>query len=82
VNVVPQLVAGLVVGSDFIVPAKPLNESGATPPERLLSGDQESFHQFRVVVGAAALTVLLPSTNAPLLGNEKTMIGSLSDEPR
>ena len=40
-NLVPQTLAGLVVGSVVIVPAKPLKDVGATPPVRLFTEDQE-----------------------------------------
>jgi hypothetical protein len=80
VNVAPQARAGLVVGRVLTVWAKPLNASGATPAVRLLICHQESFHQLSVVVVFAAATELLPSTNAPRLGNANTMTGSLSVE--
>ena len=72
VNLVPQTFAGLVFGSVVTTDANPLNESGAVPPVRLFSADHSSLHQVTVVVGPAAATVELPSTNAPRLANEKT----------
>jgi hypothetical protein len=41
VNLVPQTLAGLVVGSVVMLSAKPLNAEGAPPSVRLFASDQE-----------------------------------------
>ena len=82
-NVVPQTFAGLVVGSVVTVSAKPLNADGVAPPERLFKNDQELSHHVTVVVGVAAVTVLLPRMKAPLLGKAKTIaVLPVSDDGR
>ena len=55
------------------LPANPLNESGAMPPETLFSLHQASSHHVTALVGVAAATVLSPRTNAPRLGKAKTI---------
>src|SRR2546421_2270984 len=79
VNAVPHSSGGLIDGS--VTPeAKPLNEAGAWPPERLFRLDHEWLHQVTVFEPAPA-TVASPRVNAPRLGKAKTITWSLSDEP-
>jgi hypothetical protein len=47
------------------LPAKPLNDMGATPPVRLFARYHSELHQVSVVVGpAAAATLRSPSKSA------------------
>lgn len=83
VNVVPHTETGVPAGSFVTVPAKPLNDSGAVPPVRLLWLHQESLHHVTFVVDVATETVRSPSTNAPRSGNVKTIaVFPVSDEGR
>lgn len=72
-KVEPQTFAGLWVGSDVTVSAKPLNDAGADPPVNLLRFDQEASHHVTFVVGVAVATVESPNTKAPRAGNAKTI---------
>jgi hypothetical protein len=56
-------------GFELRVAAKPLNDDGADPLDRLFKLDHVSPHHVTVVEVPAAATVLSPSTNAPRLGN-------------
>ena len=78
VKLVPQSSGGLICGR-VTSAAKPLNEAGAEPPERLLRLDQEWLHHVTVLEPAPA-TVRSPSVKAPLLGNWKTTTSALSDD--
>ena len=68
VKLVPQTSGGLVDGSVVTLAAKPLNEAGASPPERLFRLDQEWLHQVTVFEPAPA-TVRSPRVKAPRLGS-------------
>src|SRR3954453_21710620 len=48
VKLVPQTPGGLIAGSVVTFAAKPLNEAGAVPPERLLRLDHEWLPQVTV----------------------------------
>src|SRR2546429_286977 len=79
-KVVPQSSGGLICGS--VTPeAKPLNEDGAWPAERLFRLDHEWLHQVTVFDPAPA-AVRSPRVNAPRLGKAKTTTLSLSDDGR
>ena len=78
----PQTSAGVVVGNDVTSAAKPLNESGATPPESRFAAHQESPHHVTVEFAVADETVASPSTNAPRLGKANTITGALLEEGR
>ena len=78
----PQLLAGLVVGRDVTEAANPLNASGATPPDTEFVVYQVSLHQVSEVVGVAAETDRSPRTNAPLVGNAKTITFADAEEAR
>src|SRR5215831_4313326 len=80
VKLVPHSSGGLICGS-VTLDAKPLNEDGAWPPERLFRPDHEWLHQVTVLPPAPA-TVWSPSVNAPRLGNAKTTTWSASDDGR
>ncbi len=77
VQVPPQ--TGAVVDG---VPAKPLNEAVAEPPERLFRLDQLFAHQVTLVDGEAEATVLSPSVNAPLVGKAKMVACASSVDAR
>src|SRR5690348_3156703 len=71
VHELPQLVAGVVVGS-VITPAKPLSEGGALPPLRRFCCDHVSPHHSTLALPAVD-AVMLPSVKAPLLGKANTI---------
>jgi hypothetical protein len=73
VHVLPQLLAGDVVGRLVTVSAKPLNPEALSPLERSTSFDHELSHHVTTVDGVAAATVSSPSTKAPWLGKENTI---------
>src|ERR1051326_4152291 len=63
VKLVPQSSGGLICGR-VTVEAKPWNEAGAWPPERLFRLDHEWLHHVTVPEPAFA-TVWSPRANAP-----------------
>ena len=65
VNVLPQILAGLVVGRVFTVPSKPLYAAGPGPAVRELSFHPEKAHHVTVCDGSAAATVGPPRLKAP-----------------
>src|SRR5690348_6524449 len=71
VHALPQVVAGLVVGS-VIVPTKPLYDDGAGPPVRTFRLGHVSAHHVTVLVPAVA-AVVFPSVKTPRLGKAKTI---------
>src|SRR5690242_1587721 len=81
-NELPQVVAGLPVGSVATSSAKPLNAGGAAPALTPFSPAHWLPHQSSVVPRRAAATERSPSTNAPRLGNAKTTTDALSADGR
>src|ERR1041385_2094990 len=80
VKVVPHSSGGLICGR--VTPdAKPLNEDGAWPPERLFRLDHEWLHQVTVLEPAPP-AVTSPRGNAPRLGEGKTKKSSPSGDRR
>src|ERR1041385_9143566 len=80
VKVVPHSSGGLICGS-VTLEAKPLNEDGAWPPERLFRLDHEWLHHVTVLEPAPP-AVTSPRVNAPRLGKAKNTTSSLSDDGR
>src|ERR1051325_7694918 len=80
VKLVPHSSGGLICGR-LTPDAKPLNEDGAWPPERLFRLDHEWLHQVTVLEPAPP-AVTSPRVNAPRLGKAKTTTSSLSDDGR
>ena len=82
-KVEPQTFAGVWVGSDVTLSAKPLNDEGADPLVKLFRLDHEASHQVTLVVRVAAATVEFPSVNAPRPGKAKTItVLPMSDDGR
>src|SRR5712671_501195 len=75
---VPPHVGGVALK----VSANPLNAEGASPPLRAFSDAHCAPQNVTSVVGVAAATVALPSTNAPVPAKAKTIAGLLSEEGR
>src|SRR5688572_11573915 len=74
----PQAAGGVLVGK-VTFSAKPLNAGGAAPPDGAFAADQLCPHHSTVPPDMALASL---TTNAPLLGNAKTIAVSASDEPR